>query len=368
MILKSHWPVGLALIVVFSAHLFATDYGKVTTRKIADGVFLFTTTPYGDVGFCGNSVAIVSDKGVLVFDSGATPATAATILAEIKKLTDKPVEYLVNSHWHWDHWGGNQVYRSAFPDLKIIAHQKTREQMMEVEPRWNDDGLKLQLPQYLDALDKKLQELRAKKAPEKDINDLEQLLKADRDFYQQKSSLVKTYPDVTFTDTMTLPPSGREIEILHARAITVGDTYLYLPKEKILITGDILLNPYPFAIGGSYPADWLKTLKSFAQLQPSVIIPGHGEPRSDPAFLQGQIALFQEVIRLAQNARLKGMNADQAVASIKGQASMLAGKVGVTDSQTVEEFQSYFLSVFAARAFEELNHPLGDLPNGLPKN
>lgn len=368
LILKRHWPLGLALILLFGAHLYATDYGKVTTRKVADGVFLFTTTPYGDVGFCGNSVAILSDEGVLVFDSGATPATAATILAEIRKLTDKPVKYLVNSHWHWDHWGGNQVYRSAFPDLQIITHQKTLEQMTQVEPRWNDDGLKVQLPKYLEALEKKLQDLRAKKAPEQEIHNLEGLLKADSDFYEQKSSLVKTYPDVTFTDTKTLRPGGREIDILHARAITVGDTYLYLPKEKILITGDIMLNPYPYAIGGSYPADWLKTLESFAQLRPAMIIPGHGEPRSDPAFLQGQITLFQEVMRLLRTARTKGMKAEQAVASVNNQASVLASKMGFTDAQTVAEFQSYFLNVFAARAFEELNHPLGDLPNGLPGN
>ena len=62
-------------------------------------------------------MAILSDEGVLVFDSNATPETAATVLAEIRKLTDKPVRYLVNSHWHWDHWGGNQTYQAAFPGL-----------------------------------------------------------------------------------------------------------------------------------------------------------------------------------------------------------------------------------------------------------
>ena len=82
---------------------FAKDYGKVTGQKVAEGVYLFTTTPYADVGLSGNSVAILSDDGVLVFDSSATPETAATVLAEIRKLTDKPLRYLVNSHWHWDH-------------------------------------------------------------------------------------------------------------------------------------------------------------------------------------------------------------------------------------------------------------------------
>ena len=112
----------------------AADYGKVTRHKVADGVYLFTTTPYADVGFCGNSVAIITSDGVLVFDTGATPETAQTILAEIRKLTDKPVRYLVNSHWHWDHWGGNQVFLEANPALQIISHEKNLEMMATVEP------------------------------------------------------------------------------------------------------------------------------------------------------------------------------------------------------------------------------------------
>ena len=134
--------VTLLAFMYFVPACAAKDYGKVTGQKVAEGVYLFTTTPYADVGLSGNSVAILSDDGVLVFDSSATPETAATVLAEIRKLTDKPVRYLVNSHWHWDHWGGNQTYLAAFPGLQIITHEKTRELMLTVEPRWNDKGLK----------------------------------------------------------------------------------------------------------------------------------------------------------------------------------------------------------------------------------
>lgn len=109
--------VALCLFVQFIPQCLAKDFGKVTSQKVAEGVYLFTTTPYGDVGLSGNSVAVMSDNsvavmsddGVLVFDANGAPETAATVLAAIRKLTDKPVRYLVNSHWHWDHWGGNQV-------------------------------------------------------------------------------------------------------------------------------------------------------------------------------------------------------------------------------------------------------------------
>src|ERR1043165_6713919 len=135
------------ILLYFVPRCAGADFGKVTSQKIAEGVYLFTTTPYGDVGLSGNSVAVLSRDGVLVFDACGTPETAATILAEIRKLTEQPVRYLVNSHWHWDHWGGNQVYLAAFPGLQIISHEKTRELMLNVEPRWNEKGLKEDLPQ-----------------------------------------------------------------------------------------------------------------------------------------------------------------------------------------------------------------------------
>ena len=70
--------------------------------ELAPGIFLFTTPSYGDVGLDGNSIAILSRDGVAVFDTNGTPAAAAAVLAEIRALTDRPVRWVVNSHWHWE--------------------------------------------------------------------------------------------------------------------------------------------------------------------------------------------------------------------------------------------------------------------------
>ena len=346
---------------------FAKDFGKVASQKVAEGVYLFTTTPYGDVGLSGNSVVILSDEGVLVFDANGTPETAATVLAEIRKLTDKPVRYLVNSHWHWDHWGGNQVYQAAFPGLQIITHEKTRELMLTVEPRWNDKGLKEDLPQFLDGFEKQVAAAKAKNAPAERIKAAEERLAADRNFLVQKQSLHKTYPNVTFSDAMTLILGGREIQVLHAQAITTGDTYIYLPREKVLVTGDILLSPYPFAIGGTYPAEWLKTLQKFAAWEPAVIIPGHGDAETNNNFLRGNIELFQDVMQRVKDSKTKGLALEQTAETLAKQSSELAAKLGINDAETASDFKAYFLDVFVKRAYRELDGPLGDLPDGLPK-
>src|ERR1041384_4630899 len=80
----------------------AADYTRPApeTVEVAKGVYCFISKPYGDVGLDGNSVAIVSEDGVLVFDANGTPAASAAVLAEIRKLTDTPVRFVVYSHWH----------------------------------------------------------------------------------------------------------------------------------------------------------------------------------------------------------------------------------------------------------------------------
>jgi cyclase len=351
------------IFILFASICFSADYGKVSSQKIADDVYLFTTTPYG-VGLSGNSVAILGDSNVLIFDSNGLPPTAETILAEVRKMTDKPVQYLVNSHWHWDHWGGNEVYQKAFPGLKIISHEKTREQMVQVEPRWNDEGLQTGLPGYLKQLDQNLATAKKDHKPDSEIKDLEDLIKAGKNFLVQKTSLTKTYPNVTFSESMTISQGQREIQILHARAITVGDTYVYLPKEKIVITGDILLSPYPYAIGGTYPTDWLKTLEKLESFHPSIIVPGHGNVQ-DQAFLKKNIDLFRTLLQQVKDAKAKGLSLEQSKDLIGKQSIDLASKLSITDPQVAMEFKAYFLDVFVVRAFKELDNPLGDLPDGL---
>ncbi len=353
----------ISILFFFVSTTFATEYGKVESRKIADDVYLFTTTPYG-VGLSGNSIVILSGDGVFVFDTNGLPQTAETILKEIRKLSEKPVRYVVNSHWHWDHWAGNQVYREEFPAVKIITHEKTLEQMLQVEPRWNDQGLKVGLPGYLKELEQQLEKAKTDKKPEAEIKEREELVNAARNFLAQKTSLKKTYPDVTFSSFMTIQPGGREIQIRHARAITVGDTYVYLPKEKILITGDALLSPYPYAIGGAYPADWLKTLEEFEALKPAIIIPGHGEPQTLD-FLQQNIRLFRTILQGVKESRTSGSTVDQTKVTIGQRSKELASVLGISDEQMTAEFKAYFLDVFVTRAYRELDGPLSDLPDGL---
>src|SRR6185369_4774461 len=140
-------------------------------------------------------------------------------------------------------------------------------------------------PNYIAQQKQELAAAEAKHAPEAQLAEMRELLAADEDFLQQKRSVVYTFPNVVFSSSLALFLGGREIRVLHAQAITPGDTYVYLPKERILMTGDLLVSPIPFAVGGSYPKDWIAALQSLDALEVEAIIPGHGEVGHDKTYL-----------------------------------------------------------------------------------
>jgi len=356
-----HKPFYLVALLVFACAAQAADYGKVTSSKVADGVYLFTTTPYGDVGFGGNAVAILTDDGVVMFDTSGTPASAQAIISELHKLTGKPVLYVINSHWHWDHWGGNQVFKAAWPNVQFLSSEKNRDLMLNVAVAWNKPGLEHDLPDYIAQQKQELGAAEAKHASDAQLAQMRELLAADEDFLQQKRSVTYTFPNIVFSDSVTLLLGSREIHVLHARAITPGDTYVYLPKEKILIAGDILVNPIPFAVGGSYPQDWIATLQALDALDVETIVPGHGEVEHDKAYLRQNLRLFEHVTSDVRKARAEGRTLQQVQTALGENAAAYATDLGLTERQ-LPAFKAYFLEVFVKRAYQELERPLGDSP------
>ena len=92
-------------------------------EKLADGVYGFVWKGLLENPINGNSLFIINDSDVVVVDTSNFPSTARVMLAELRKLTDKPVRYVVNTHWHDDHHGGNFVFREAYPGVEIVAHR-----------------------------------------------------------------------------------------------------------------------------------------------------------------------------------------------------------------------------------------------------
>src|SRR4029077_8154999 len=98
-------------------------------EDLGDGITVFRAPSDLDYWTSTNSVVVVNENDVVVFDSPTRAVTAKAVIAEIRKLTPKPVTFLINSHWHQDHWSGNDEYAKAFPGLRIVSSAETREYM-----------------------------------------------------------------------------------------------------------------------------------------------------------------------------------------------------------------------------------------------
>ena len=334
--------------------------------EVAPGIHLFRTEPYGDVGLDGNSIAIISNNGVLVFDTNGTPSAAAAVLAEIRKLTPQPVRYIVNSHWHWDHWYGTEVYTRAFPDVKVVAHEKTRAMMAGPAIEFNRPGLESQLPGYLAGIEQRVAKAEATTPAPPELPRLRKALDDGRFFLEQKKQVQHASPDLTFSRQLTLHLGDREIRVLHHdRAVTPGDAFLYLPKEKIVITGDLLVNPISFALS-SYPTGWLRTLEYIDGLDATLLVPGHGEPLRDKSLFHATMGVFRELLKQGAAARARGLDPDAARVEISPTLRELRAQITGEVPAANNAFEIQLVDWYLHRVYDELAGPLSDAIAPIP--
>jgi glyoxylase-like metal-dependent hydrolase (beta-lactamase superfamily II) len=238
-------------------------------QKVADGVHVAVAAPAYKVN-C-NTAIIESDDGVVIVDTHSKPSAARAIIQRLRELTSTPVRYVINTHFHWDHWHGNEAYPAAYPGAEIVTNQITREAMARKGLKRIQDHVR-QVPGEIARL--KSEAGAASGAARAKIEGDLRLAEA---YLAEVTALRPALPTIAFEGTMRLYRRDREIQLLHlGRAHTEGDVFIYLPKEKIVITGDAVIGWTPF-MGDGYPEDWAGTLDRLAQLDFTHMIMGHGE-------------------------------------------------------------------------------------------
>ncbi|HJR82914.1 MAG TPA: MBL fold metallo-hydrolase, partial [Sphingomicrobium sp.] len=278
---------------------------EVSRTDLAPGVHQFTIASDGYVEQL-NSVAIVTDEGVVVFDTTTRPSTAKTILAEIRKLTPKPVRFVVNSHWHPDHWSGNEVFAAANPKLEIIATEKERDFMLNTAALWSPyltKGLVDQEKSVAGQVESGKTAAGEPLTPEL-RRQIELELQQIRDMVREQLEVKRTYPTLTYSDRMTLRHGGREFQFMSVTGDAAGTTVLYLPKERILITGDTVSYPLPYYTPPL--SEHARSLRQLAGLNPAIVVPGHGPAFRDTTYMLLEAELFEEVLRQTRAALQSG--------------------------------------------------------------
>ena len=301
-----------ALLAAPSLHADSAQTRARRTAELAPGVY---TIRHADTlpEVHGNTTVVVGEREVLVVDACYTAGAAREDIEQIRKWTDRPVRWVVITHWHNDHFGGARAYVDAYPGVSILAHAETGA-MMEME---REDFVPVTLKGAHEFIDGSRKTLSAgKRRDGKALTDAErEMLRGRIASSESMIESMKTFvfqpPTVTFTEGMTLDLGGRTVEVKHVgRGNTGGDVVAWLPKERILATGDLVVHPVPFTYDG-YPAEWVRTLERLVALDPKTIVPGHGDVMNDTSYvlllrdyLRSVVAQVTEQIRKKREVEL----------------------------------------------------------------
>jgi len=246
--------------------------------KVADGVYAGIRTEPSRNVVNGNATIIITDRDVVVVDANGTPAAARETIAAIRRLTRKPVRYLITTHWHDDHTLGNQAYAEAWPEVQIVAHPATLAAMTTTAISNRE--------QYLKSLPGVIQYLEGQLAAGKDLQDepltpeVRASISADvalaKRYLEESPGFRVTLPTALVEHELTLHRGRRTIVVRHVgRGNTAGDLIVWLPEDRILVTGDLVVYPTPYVFD-SYVGEWIQGLDSLKALGARVLIPGHG--------------------------------------------------------------------------------------------
>lgn len=291
------------LLLLPATRLAADDLFDI--KPMADGVYAAIAKPAYKVN-C-NAAIIVLDDSVLVVDTHSKPSAARALIEQIKKLTPKPVKYVVNTHFHWDHHQGNEAYPSSWPaGIEIISSEATRQNIQRLGiPRIKNEIVTM--PQEIASLKSDLE-----KAPNAEQRRTigENIRQAEAYFTELKMMQV-TLPTMTFDRSLILRRGSRTVEILWlGRAHTDGDVFVFLPKEKVLVTGDALHGWTPF-MGDSYPYEWIQTLDAAEKLDFDSVLGGHGDVMHGKVRFELWKQYFQDLMEHTAAAYAEGASLEQ---------------------------------------------------------
>ncbi len=287
----------------------AWDGEAFTFHKIRDDIYHAVGTGNLTVG-CNSSI-IINDEDVLIVDAHMTPAASWALRQELKNITDKPIRYVVNTHFHFDHAHGNQIFPD---DVEIIGHRFTRDQLVSGASK-RGRGWEL----FVESVPDRIAAIEARIAEEEDAGEkteLERQLGIQESYLAATNAIVATPPTMTLTERMTLTRGGREIQLLFfGRGHTGGDVVVYLPEERVLATGDLVVNGIPY-MGDGYLEVWADTIEELKRLDVDVILPGHGQAFEDLEKLDHVQAYMRDLWTHIVAQHEAGVSAERAAQTI----------------------------------------------------
>ncbi|MEZ4415914.1 MAG: MBL fold metallo-hydrolase [Gemmatimonadota bacterium] len=261
------------------------------------------------------SLIVIGSDGVLVVDTRDTPRAALDLLREIRARTDLPVRWVVNSHWHWDHMGGNQVFADSFPNVQIVAQANAARRIRE-------DG-EARFQEEIDRLTARSERLQrwltngetddGRALSEADRQQVEDVLDRDQVRVQDLGAVRVTAPTLEVQDAWSPPGWEGMVEVRHpGPAHTDGDLIVRLPGAGVMAVGDVIEQGLPWFGDGTVGG----TREVLDHLDDLLPLPGHGPVPADRSLLNGQRAFLDAACTVLERVWTSDQPVDEALLAL----------------------------------------------------
>jgi cyclase len=274
-------------------------------ERVADDVYVIVHDDASDEWPHANTGIVVGDRGVLVIDTPYLPSRTRADIALLRELTPLPVTHLVYTHWHMDHNNGAADYKRAFPQLVIVSEANTA-RWAPLNQRWY-----ARMSSAPDSARRKaIDEMRG------DAGKARIVAQRDAELVEL-AALEIVVPDLRFEGTLSLPFEDAAVELVdRGPGNSPHDVTVWLPRQRVLFAGDLLVQaPLPFT-GASWPVTWAAVLRDLEAIDAAAIVPGHGPVLRDHAYTRAVRALIDAVLVGVEHALAEGWTLEQAQARI----------------------------------------------------
>jgi cyclase len=280
--------------------------------KVSKDVYFISHDDATDEWPHSNMGIIIGDDAVMVIDADYLPSRARSDISLIRKLTSKPVKYLVYTHWHFDHNNGGVAFADSFPGVRIISERESQK-YVELNATWWSKMSTAPNSNRRKAL-KKLEDEFARgtdtagvKFSEEEMNKRKKVIAQRINELAELESLRVIEPNMVFDKQLDISLGKKKIQIVdRGKANSPRDVTIYLPDERILFTGDILVqSPLPYAFG-SWPLPWVKVLRDLEAMEVKSIVPGHGPLLHDFTYMKQVRRFFEDAITRTEALIRKG--------------------------------------------------------------
>ena len=291
-------------------------------ERVADGVYVIIHDNATDEWPHGNTGVIVGQDAVAVIDATYLPSRARADIALIRRVTPKPVRYLIYTHWHFDHNNGGIAYREAFPDVAIVS-QRDNARFIELNGIWWS-RMSIQSNSAKRAGLARMEEDVARgadstgRALTSDERTMHQgHIRQRRAELEELETLKVVTPDLLFDGELTLPLGRRVLELRdRGKANSPHDVTIWLPQDRVLFSGDILVeDPYPYT-GASWPVPWAGVLRDLEAIPVAVLVPGHGPVMRDHRYTRLVREMMEAVTARVDSVARRGFTLEQVQGSV----------------------------------------------------